>query len=81
MVKQAWPVIKDVFEKQGKVYENIVVPISDGSKIFQILTKLKKAYESDGQEVLRGFEKTANLATIDYTWKEHLRELDDLVLD
>jgi preprotein translocase subunit SecA len=78
MVQQAWPVIKDVFEKQGKVYENIVVPISDGSKIFQILTNLEKAYETKGHEVIKGFEKTANLATIDETWKEHLRELDDL---
>jgi preprotein translocase subunit SecA len=78
MVQQAWPVIKDVFEKQGKVYENIVVPISDGSKTFQILTNLEKAYETEGHEVIRGFEKTANLATIDETWKEHLRELDDL---
>ncbi len=78
MVKQAWPVIRDVFEKQGKVYENIVVPVSDGTKIFQILTNLQKAYESEAQEVLRGFEKTANLATIDDTWQEHLRELDDL---
>ncbi len=78
MVQQAWPVIKDVFEKQGKVYENIVVPISDGSKMFQILTNLEKAYESEGYEVIKGFEKTANLATIDETWKEHLRELDDL---
>jgi preprotein translocase subunit SecA len=78
MVQQAWPVIKDVFEKQGKVYENIVVPISDGTKVFQILTNLKKAYETEGYEVVRGFEKTANLATIDETWKEHLRELDDL---
>jgi preprotein translocase subunit SecA len=78
MVKQAWPVIKDVFEKQGKVYENIVVPISDGTRIFQILTNLEKAYKSEGHEILRGFEKTANLATIDETWKEHLRELDDL---
>jgi len=78
MVQQAWPVIKDVFEKQGKVYENIVVPISDGSKMFQILTNLEKAYETEGHEVIKGFEKTANLATIDDTWKEHLRELDDL---
>ena len=61
MVQQAWPVIKDVFEKQGKVYENIVVPISDGSKIFQILTNLEKAYETNGHEVLGGFEKTAQI--------------------
>jgi preprotein translocase subunit SecA len=78
MVQQAWPVIKDVFEKQGKVYENIVVPVTDGSKVFQILTNLQKAYETEANEVLRAYEKTANLATIDEIWKEHLRELDDL---
>jgi preprotein translocase subunit SecA len=78
MVQQAWPVIKEVFEKQGKVYENIVVPVSDGTKVFQILTNLEKAYQTNGHEVLRAFEKTVNLATIDETWKEHLRELDDL---
>jgi preprotein translocase subunit SecA len=78
VAQQAWPVIKDVFEKQGKVYENIVVPISDGSKVFQILTNLERAYETNALEVLRSFEKTALLATIDETWKEHLRELDDL---
>jgi preprotein translocase subunit SecA len=78
MVQQAWPVIKEVFEKQGKVYENIVVPVSDGTKVYQILTNLEKAYQTDGHEVLRAFEKTANLASIDETWKEHLRELDDL---
>lgn len=78
MIQQSWPVIKEVFEKQGKVYENIVVPVSDGTKIFQILTNLKKAYETEGNEVLRSWDKTVNLATIDETWKEHLRELDDL---
>ncbi len=78
IAQQAWPVIKDVFEKQGKVYENIVVPISDGSKVFQILTNLEKAYESEAHEIIKSFEKTAMLATIDETWKEHLRELDDL---
>jgi preprotein translocase subunit SecA len=78
MQQQAWPVIKDVFEKQGKVYENIVVPVSDGSRVFQILTNLQKAYENEGYEVIRNWEKTVNLATIDETWKEHLRELDDL---
>ncbi|NJN27750.1 MAG: preprotein translocase subunit SecA, partial [Cyclobacteriaceae bacterium] len=76
--KQAFPVIKDVFEKQGKVYENIVVPIADGSKIYQIVTNLEKAYRSQGEELLRSFEKTVVLANIDDTWKEHLRELDEL---
>jgi preprotein translocase subunit SecA len=76
--KQALPVIKDVFEKQGKMYENIVVPITDGSKIFHILTNLEKAYNTSAEELVRSFEKTILLHTIDEAWKEHLRELDDL---
>ena len=76
--KQALPVIRDVFEKQGKLYENIVVPITDGTRIFHILTNLEKAYRSNGEELVRSYEKTVMLNTIDEAWKEHLRELDDL---
>jgi len=75
---QSMPVIKQVYEKQAKIYENIVVPISDGTKVFQILTNLEKAYKSEGLDVLRAYEKTVVLATIDEAWKEHLREMDEL---
>jgi preprotein translocase subunit SecA len=76
--QQAYPVIKDVFEKQGKLYENIVVPITDGTRIYHILTNLEKAYKSNGEELVRSYEKTILLDTIGEAWKEHLRELDDL---
>jgi preprotein translocase subunit SecA len=76
--KQALPVIKDVFQKQGKLYENIVVPITDGLRVYNILTNLEKAYRSNGEELVRSYEKTVLLSTIDEAWKEHLRELDDL---
>jgi preprotein translocase subunit SecA len=76
--KQALPVIKDVFEKQGKLYENIVVPITDGARVYHVLTNLEKAYKSDAEELVRSFEKSIMLITIDDAWKEHLRELDDL---
>lgn len=75
---QAFPVIKDVYEKQSAVYENIVVPIADGTRVFQIVTNLKKAYETQGEELVKSFEKTLMLVSIDEAWKEHLRELDDL---
>jgi preprotein translocase subunit SecA len=78
IAKQAYPVIKDVFEKQSAVYENIVVPMSDGQKLFRIITNLSKAYKSEGRELVRSFEKSVILASIDDSWKEHLRELDDL---
>lgn len=78
IAKQALPVINDVYEKQAAIYENIVVPISDGTRIFRVITDLKKAYETEAQELVRSYEKTLTLATIDENWKEHLRELDDL---
>ncbi|MBU0765088.1 MAG: SEC-C domain-containing protein, partial [Bacteroidetes bacterium] len=78
IARQAFPVIKDVFEKSSHIYENIVVPITDGYKIFQVITNLKKANENDGREVVKSYRKTVLLALIDEAWKEHLREMDDL---
>jgi len=78
IAQQAYPVIKDVYEKSAKLYENIVVPISDGSKVFQVVTNLKKAYETEGRDIVKSYQKTAILKVIDELWKEHLREMDDL---
>jgi len=78
MARQAYPVIKEVYEKQSALYENIVVPISDGQKVFQIVTNLKKAYETGAKEISRSFSKTMILYIIDEHWKEHLREMDEL---
>jgi len=78
LAQQAYPVIKDVFENQGNRYENIVIPISDGTHVYQIISNLKKAYETHGSEIVKSFEKAAILMTIDDAWREHLREMDDL---
>ena len=78
MAKQAYPIIRDVFEKSGHVYENIVVPVSDGTRVFQVVTHLKKTAETKGKELIKSFEKLALLVTIDEAWKEHLREMDEL---
>lgn len=75
---QAMPVIKQVYEKQSKVYENIVVPVSDGMRVFQVLANLEKCYNSEGAELVKSYEKSIVLATIDQAWQEHLRELDQL---
>ncbi len=74
----AYPVLKDVYERMSGTYENVVVPISDGVRTYNVITNLKAAVESEGKELLRSFEKTAVLATIDDAWREHLREMDDL---
>lgn len=78
IANQAYPVISDVYLKQSAIYDNIVVPITDGAKVYHIVTNLKKSYETQGRELTRSFEKSAILLTIDDAWKEHLRELDDL---
>jgi len=75
---QAYPVIKNVFETKSETFKNIVVPIADGQKIYNIITNLEKAYNSNGEELVRSYEKSAVLAHIDDSWKEHLREMDDL---
>ena len=76
--QQAYPVIKDVYERMSHAYENVVVPISDGLKVFQVVTNLKATAESEGKELAKAYEKTVVLATIDDAWKEHLREMDEL---
>jgi preprotein translocase subunit SecA len=78
MVQRAFPIIKDVYEKQGGVYVNIAIPISDGRKMLNLSVDLKKAYESGGREIARALSKTITLYIIDDKWKEHLRDMDDL---
>jgi len=75
---QAYPVLKDVYDRMAHVYENVVVPISDGVRVFQVVTNLKATAESEGRELAKAYEKTVVLATIDDAWKEHLREMDEL---
>ena len=78
MIKQAWPIIEQVYKAQSAVYENIAIPVSDGTKVLQLIVNLKKAYESQGKELNRTLAKTITLIMIDEHWKEHLREMDDL---
>ena len=72
------PVIRQVYEREGNRFENILVPITDGKRVYQIPVNLKAAYESDCREVIKAFEKAIMLHVIDEAWKENLRELDEL---
>jgi preprotein translocase subunit SecA len=78
VAESAYPVVKQVYEKQGQQFENIVVPFTDGIRGMQIIAPLRKSYESGGLELVRAFERGVTLALIDEAWKEHLREMDDL---
>ena len=74
----AYPVIKEVYETKGSMYENILVPLTDGRRMYQISVPLKEAYETQAGNVMLQFEKAILLHTIDDAWKENLRALDEL---
>lgn len=78
IVSQAMPVLKQVFADRGDMIEQIVVPFTDGMRHIQVPVELKKAIDNNGKEITKAFEKTIILALIDDSWKEHLREMDEL---
>ncbi|PWS30979.1 preprotein translocase subunit SecA [Pedobacter paludis] len=78
IIQQSLPVLTQVYEERGQQIEQIVVPFTDGIRGIQVAVDLKKAIDNKGKEVVRSFEKTIVLALIDDSWKEHLREMDDL---
>ena len=74
----AWNVIKPIYEEQGDRYERILVPIVDGQRGYNIPCNLKEAYDTEAKDVVKQFERTIILGTIDDCWKENLRQLDEL---
>ena len=74
----AYPVIKDVYENQGDVYQFILIPITDGRHVVQLRVNLKEAYETEAKNIVKEFEKFVVLHIIDDDWKENLRQLDEL---
>jgi preprotein translocase subunit SecA len=76
--EQVFPVIRDVYTNPNNTFENIVTPFTDGIRALQVIANLKKAYDTKGRDMVLSFEKNVVLNMIDDSWKEHLREMDDL---
>lgn len=76
--REALPIIKNVFENENNQFERIVVPFTDGIKSLNVVTDLKKAYETEGKQLIADFEKNITLAIVDEAWKKHLRKMDEL---
>ena len=74
----AWPIIKQVYENNGAIYERIMVPVTDGRKMYNIPCNLKEAYDTECKSVVKEFQRVILLHLIDESWKENLRELDEL---
>ncbi|MGH2666879.1 preprotein translocase subunit SecA [Flavobacterium sp.] len=76
--EDAFPIIRNVYENPGNHFERIIVPFSDGIKSLNVVTDLKRAYESQGKQLIADFEKNITLAIVDEAWKKHLRKMDEL---
>ncbi|MDR2473085.1 MAG: preprotein translocase subunit SecA [Tannerella sp.] len=78
MAQVAHPIITQIYENQGAQYEDILIPVTDGKRMYNISTNLKEAYETESKAIVKSFQKSIILHNIDEEWKEHLREMDDL---
>ena len=76
--ERVYPFIKMIFEKQGNMYKNIAIPISDGRKMLTLSVDLEKAYNTQGKEIAKALSRSIILYQIDEHWKQHLRDMDDL---
>ncbi|MDB5226562.1 MAG: preprotein translocase, SecA subunit [Bacteroidota bacterium] len=78
IMKEAYPIVKNVYEQQRGKFENMVIPFTDGNRNVNIVTNLEKSYNSKGRELIKVFEQNIILSFIDHHWKDHLRQMDDL---
>ena len=78
IAENSFPIIADIFENRGSLFENVAVPFTDGKKQVSVVANLQKTYESHGKELIKSVEKIIALSTIDTAWTQHLREMDDL---
>lgn len=78
VMENTYPIIRQVYTNRGNEFKNIVIPFSDGQKSINIITSLEKSYQTEGKDLIKTFEQSIILAYIDQSWKEHLRQMDDL---
>ncbi len=76
--REAFPIIQNVYEDKNNQFERIIVPFTDGIKSLNVVTDLKRAYETHGNQLVADFEKNITLAIVDEAWKKHLRKMDEL---
>lgn len=73
--EKVYPFIKMIFEKQGNMYKNIAIPISDGRKMLTLSVDLEKAYNTQGKEIAKALSRSIILtrstsigSSISATW-------------
>lgn len=78
IAERALPLLTQIHKDKGATVENILVPFTDGKKQIGVSAPLEKSVQTEGKAMIKSMEKMITLAIIDQTWKEHLREMDDL---
>jgi|TARA_B110000438_G_scaffold148637_1_gene143161 preprotein translocase subunit SecA len=74
----AMPILKKIKKDRGGTVKNILIPFTDGKKQIGVSVNLENAIEKDGSIIIDEMQKIISLGIIDFNWKEHLREMDDL---
>jgi preprotein translocase subunit SecA len=62
----------------GQYIQNIEIPFTDGMRGMRLVVDLKECVEQDVRPVTQALERNITLALIDDSWKDHLRQMDDL---
>ncbi|MBR07635.1 MAG: preprotein translocase subunit SecA [Rickettsiales bacterium] len=78
IAEKALPLLQQIHRDKGATVENILVPFTDGKKQIGVAAPLEKSVQTEGRAMIKSMEKMITLAIIDQTWKEHLRDMDDL---
>ncbi|MEC7754339.1 MAG: preprotein translocase subunit SecA [Bacteroidota bacterium] len=78
IAERTLPLMKHIQKERGATVTNILLPFTDGKRQIGVAVNLEKTIESNNAELIRAMEKSITLGVIDLTWKEHLRDMDDL---
>tara|TARA_R110000796_G_scaffold252642_2_gene390052 strand:+ start:68694 stop:72047 length:3354 start_codon:yes stop_codon:yes gene_type:complete len=78
IAEKTLPLLKHIQQEKGATVENILLPFMDGKRQIGVAVNLNKTVETENAELVKAMEKSITLAVIDQTWKEHLRDMDDL---
>ena len=78
IISAAMPIIKKIKKERGSVVKDVLIPFTDGNKQIGVSVNLDNVIENEGKNIIEEMQKIISLGMIDFNWKEHLREMDDL---
>jgi len=78
IAERAMPLMRHIDKDKGATIENVMLPFTDGKQNIGVPVHLARTLETNNGEMVKVMEKGITLGKIDQTWKEHLRDMDDL---